>query len=83
MPLFDYRCKQCGHEFEDLVLNDGERILCPNCESVSVERITVSLFNCTGVNLTRQLKMDSEDRMKKGKEWMKNQGTRKNRIKIL
>ncbi len=83
MPLFDYRCKQCGHEFEALVLKDGERILCLNCGSVSVERITVSLFSCTSVNLTKQLKMDSEDRMKKGREWMKNQGTRKNRIKIL
>jgi putative FmdB family regulatory protein len=83
MPLFDYRCRQCGHEFEALVLKDDERILCADCGSDSVERVMVSLFSCAGVNLNKQLKMDSEDHMKKGIERMKNQEKRKNRIKIL
>ena len=83
MPIYTYRCNECRHEFEELVLKDDEPILCADCGSVSVERIMVSLFSCTGVNLTKQLTMDSEDHMKKGIERMKNQEKRKNRIKIL
>jgi len=83
MPLFDYRCKTCGHELETMVMKEGERILCTDCRSGSVERMMVSLFSCTSVNLTKQLKMDSEDRMKKGIKRMRDQEKRKSRIKIL
>ncbi len=30
MPLYEYLCQQCGHEFEHLVRND-ERPACPAC----------------------------------------------------
>jgi hypothetical protein len=73
----------CDHEFETLVMKEGERISCAGCGSDSVERNFVSLFSCTSVNLTKQLKMDSEERMKKGMKWMKNQEHRKSRIKIM
>jgi putative FmdB family regulatory protein len=83
MPLFDFNCCKCGSEFESLVLKDDEPVLCPECGSGSVEKITVSLFSCTGVNLTKQATMDSEDRLKKGSDWTKKQEIRKSRIKIL
>ena len=41
MPLFEFTCKKCGHNFEDLVtiadLNDG-KVKCPACNSKRVER---------------------------------------------
>ncbi len=34
MPMFDYRCDNCGHEFEELVWSStvpDEDITCPKC----------------------------------------------------
>jgi len=83
MPIFDYICKQCGQEFETFVLLDSDRIQCPECGSESVKKVPTSLFSCTGVQLTKRLKMESEEQMVKGQEWMSKQKLRKNRIKIL
>jgi len=30
MPLYEYACEQCSHEFEALVY-DGEEVECPKC----------------------------------------------------
>lgn len=38
MPIFEYRCEPCGHEFETLVLK-GTVPACPKCESVALERL--------------------------------------------
>lgn len=83
MPLFDLNCFKCGSKFESLMLKDNEPVLCPECGTASVEKITVSLFSCAEVNMTKRLTMDSEDRLKKGTDWMKKQKIRKNRVKIL
>lgn len=37
MPIFEYRCEACGHEFETLVLK-GSEPACPQCQSQSLER---------------------------------------------
>jgi len=37
MPLYEYACKKCGHEFEALVFS-GEEAACPECESRTLER---------------------------------------------
>ncbi|PID78593.1 FmdB family transcriptional regulator [bacterium DOLJORAL78_65_58] len=41
MPLFEFTCKKCGHQFEELVtlseLNDG-KLVCPACRSKRIER---------------------------------------------
>ena len=40
MPIYDYRCNQCGKISEILVRNSHEEgIRCPVCDSQSVERI--------------------------------------------
>ena len=82
MPIFDYICKNCNHEFESLVLHRTESVCCPACGRDSVKK-TVSLFTCTGVRLDKRLKMDSEEHMKKGMKMMKKEKPRKKRIKIL
>ena len=82
MPIFDYICKHCNHEFESLVLQQTECVCCPECGRDSEKR-TVSLFTCTGVRMDKRLKMDSEEQMKKGLRMMKKERLRKKRIKIL
>jgi putative FmdB family regulatory protein len=37
MPLFDFRCVDCGHLFEALV-RTGHTTACPSCGSESLER---------------------------------------------
>ncbi len=41
MPLYEYRCKKCGLEFELLrrVSDEDEETKCPKCRSKSVERV--------------------------------------------
>ncbi len=31
MPIFEYRCGDCGHEFEELVLESSGPARCPKC----------------------------------------------------
>ncbi len=38
MPIYEYRCSQCEHEFEKLVFNLSEKINCPQCKSKKVGR---------------------------------------------
>jgi len=38
MPLYDYRCRGCGGEFERLV-RLGEAVACPSCGSSEVDRL--------------------------------------------
>jgi len=41
MPMYDYRCVQCGDKFEELIFSwDKEKeIICPNCSSKDAERL--------------------------------------------
>ena len=35
MPIFEFKCGDCGHVFEDLVLvcKDVNEVICPVCKS--------------------------------------------------
>jgi len=50
MPLFEYNCRKCGHEFEALVI--GTRTpACPKCKSEDLEKRVSSLgFAGAGVS---------------------------------
>ena len=39
MPLFDYRCSACGHQFEALVLKGKEPEECAACGARGLERL--------------------------------------------
>ncbi len=49
MPLYEYRCAQCGEEFEKLVRSffGSKDVTCPACGSKSVERL-ISVFGLGG-----------------------------------
>jgi putative FmdB family regulatory protein len=38
MPIYDYQCRHCGHEFEMLVLK-GSVATCPSCQSDDLEQL--------------------------------------------
>jgi len=44
MPIFDFKCRDCGFEWEDLIANtlgeDDRDIKCPQCGSIIKEYLT-------------------------------------------
>ena len=38
MPLYNYFCPTCDHEFEKLVMNQQQEVHCPECENGEIER---------------------------------------------
>ena len=42
MPIYEYKCRDCSHEYEALVL-DGKTPPCPACKGQNIERL-LSLF---------------------------------------
>ncbi len=38
MPIYEYRCKECGHEFEELVFSKEAGVNCPACKSMGVKK---------------------------------------------
>lgn len=47
MPIFEYRCKQCGERFERIVFGSPDQIVCPLCQSRETER-QISSFAVSG-----------------------------------
>ncbi len=41
MPIFEFRCVECGNLFEKLLLDSDKKIdiACPECQSRSFERV--------------------------------------------
>ena len=50
MPIYEYHCKKCGHDFEKLVPRAGTPVECEKCQSDDVEK----LFSVFGTNTTSQ-----------------------------
>ena len=38
MPLFEFRCQSCSHEFEALIRTDDDRC-CPQCDGRELEKL--------------------------------------------
>lgn len=48
MPIFEFKCPDCGKEFERLVFgSDDEAVSCPSCGCPETTRI-LSVFSCSG-----------------------------------
>ena len=46
MPIYEYRCEDCGERFEVLTLTIGQKppdLLCPECESRELKRLISSV----------------------------------------
>jgi putative FmdB family regulatory protein len=53
MPLFEYICSQCHHQFEALV-SGQQKAHCPHCQSRKLEP-QLSVFAVAGKTSTRQM----------------------------
>jgi len=39
VPIYDYTCGACAHEFEALLRKQTDDAICPKCQSGDVERL--------------------------------------------
>ena len=41
MPMYDYRCRECGHKFEELIFSwdEDKEIVCPKCSAKELEQL--------------------------------------------
>jgi putative FmdB family regulatory protein len=44
MPLYDFRCTACGHEFEDMIASSAAAPACPECKAASEKVPRVPLY---------------------------------------
>jgi putative FmdB family regulatory protein len=56
MPLYEYECQACSHQFEALIL-PGIEAICPKCQSKDLKRL-LSRFAVSS-DQTRQLNLKS------------------------
>ena len=51
MPIYDYKCSNCGHEIEIIQkISDKPKIICPKCNSKSLKKlISAPSFRLKGV----------------------------------
>ena len=49
MPIFEFKCKNCGHIFEEFVFSsnpDAGSIICPECSNKNTDKL-MSAFSST------------------------------------
>jgi len=52
MPIYEYECRACHHEFEQLV-RTGDTPACPSCKSQDLERLlSLSAVSTEGTRKT-------------------------------
>lgn len=61
MPIYEYRCKDCGDKFEKLVRagTDQAGLICPNCGSQQTEKL-FSLFATSSSSTTPTFSSSSQ-----------------------
>lgn len=50
MPIFEYTCTECGHEFEELVFDREECPPCPKCSSTKTGKLMSAVRSKVGGN---------------------------------
>jgi putative FmdB family regulatory protein len=64
MPIFEYQCKQCGNEFEYLVLPTTPAAKCPSCKSKKLDQM-ISLCAVSSDSTKQNALRDGRRRNKK------------------
>jgi putative FmdB family regulatory protein len=49
MPIFEYRCRECGAQFEKIVRSAAEHVICESCQSKKVEQL-LSVFTVSAAS---------------------------------
>ncbi|PIX75902.1 MAG: hypothetical protein COZ38_03165 [Rhodocyclales bacterium CG_4_10_14_3_um_filter_68_10] len=50
MPIYEFRCPRCGHQFEDLVFRQSEiqELSCPRCGNQDVSQLLSTFSSSKG-----------------------------------
>ena len=48
MPIFEYKCNDCGNEFEELVFDRDECPPCPKCQSAKTAKLMSAVRSKVG-----------------------------------
>jgi putative FmdB family regulatory protein len=64
MPIYEYRCRQCRHRFEYLVLSKSPAAQCPSCNGSDLEQL-ISLCS-TSTEGTREANLSAAHRKAAG-----------------
>jgi putative FmdB family regulatory protein len=48
MPIYEFQCGKCDHEFEKLVFPSSDAIACPKCKSKKVHRMMSTFAFASG-----------------------------------
>ncbi|CAM2058602.1 putative regulatory protein, FmdB family [Desulfovibrionales bacterium] len=51
MPIYEYHCKECKKEFEELVFYDTGLIQCPHCKSKQTNKLMSCCCHTSGPSL--------------------------------
>ena len=65
VPLYDFRCRTCAHEFEALVRR-GDQAKCPACDGTELERLLSTFVSSTEARRDAAAK-DSRERQIRGR----------------
>ena len=69
MPMYDFHCRGCGHEFEALVRpQDPQPPKCPACQSADLERQIGSFAVSTAEKTAAAVKQSRQRQIKANKE---------------
>lgn len=62
MPIYEYRCQECGEKFEKLVRSSTDQtdLTCPHCGSKQTEKL-MSVFGTSGFSTTPNFTSSSGD----------------------
>ena len=61
MPIYDFRCRQCGHQFEGLSRPQDPAVTCPSCKSEDLEKL-LSGFAVNSAEKSAAAALDSRKR---------------------
>ena len=53
MPIYEYKCRSCGNEFEQLVRPGKGPAPCPSCQSSELDRM-LSAFSVSSGDMSRR-----------------------------
>jgi len=58
VPIYNYKCSNCGHEFEILHgIKDKRPVQCPNCKkNTLVKQFTVNNIHFKGKGYTKKIR---------------------------
>ncbi|MGN1103715.1 MAG: zinc ribbon domain-containing protein [Candidatus Coproplasma sp.] len=48
MPIFKYKCPNCGKQFEELVKKFSDEVTCPDCKTKAERVFSGEMFSSTG-----------------------------------